>query len=278
MLQTTIDNGTELLARHASAVRRARTLERWQWILTFVCLVPLIAAIYFKFSATFTEFVLPLSVLGMLAGSGSWIVGRKRDRLIEDIKAMTSALRKLQATFESQVARAKSRIPLSIGFYHLADDIPAAQVKYDSEILSPLFIRSVVAEDEALPKSQIAFVYARLNEDGTIRGYDTSNIRELAHATDASIVVVASDNSASSIKSAIGQPGPKKANLVFTLDRNGDGFARFFAELFTKMREGKHMLEAWVELAPQGPHSPSALAPQTLLVAEGGKIAFPHTA
>ena len=36
--------------------------------------------------------------------------------------------------------------------------------------------------------------------------------------------------------------------------------------------------EAWVELAPQGPHSPPALAPQTLLVAEGGKIAFPRTA
>ena len=52
MLQTTIDNGTELLARHASAVRRARTLERWQWILTFVCLVPLIAACAIWFSQT----------------------------------------------------------------------------------------------------------------------------------------------------------------------------------------------------------------------------------
>jgi hypothetical protein len=141
-----------------------------------------------------------------------------------------------------------------------------------------MFIRSVVAKDKTLPKTQVAFVYARLNEDGSIGGQDVSSIRELAHATDASIVVAACDNSASSIERAIGQAGPKKANLVFTLDRNGDGFAWFFADLFKKMKEGKHMLEAWVELDPQGPHSPSASAPQAVLVAERGKIAFPGSA
>ena len=46
-------------------------------------------------------------------------------------------------------------------------------------------------------------------------------------------------------------PGPKPANLVFTLDRKGPAFAAFFTVLFESMRDAEDMLQAWVELAPQ---------------------------
>jgi hypothetical protein len=51
----------------------------------------------------------------------------------------------------------------------------------------------------------------------------------------------------------MGFPGPKTANLVFTVDRKGPAFAGFFRALFERMRDGEDMLQAWVELSPQAP-------------------------
>jgi hypothetical protein len=53
------------------------------------------------------------------------------------------------------------------------------------------------------------------------------------------------------LKNAMSLSGPQKANLVFTLDRKGHAFAKFFHALFDRMRGGENLLEAWVELAPQ---------------------------
>lgn len=118
MLQDTIDNSTELLARHTTTIRRAVILQRWQMVMVALCWAAIFVALYFQFSATFTEFVLPLSLFGMLGGAGSWLVGRKRDRLIEEIKVMSSSLKRLQATFEEQVAQSKDRIPLQLVSTH----------------------------------------------------------------------------------------------------------------------------------------------------------------
>jgi hypothetical protein len=40
----------------------------------------------------------------------------------------------------------------------------------------------------------------------------------------------------------MGFPGPKTANLVFTVDRKGPAFAGFFRALFERMRDGEDML------------------------------------
>ena len=78
------------------------------------------------------------------------------------------------------------------------------------------------------------------------------------------------------IENAMGFPGPKIANLVFTLNRKGPAFAGFFRALFERMRDGEDMLQAWVELAPQGPMETDD-NPELVLLPEGGAIAFaPH--
>jgi hypothetical protein len=71
-------------------------------------------------------------------------------------------------------------------------------------------------------------------------------------------------------------PGPKTANLVFTVDRKGPAFAGFFRALFERMRDGEDMLQAWVELSPQAPMERDE-NPELVLLPEGGAIAFaPH--
>ena len=146
----------------------------------------------------------------------------------------------------------------------------------DAASLSSLFIQSRVVPNYQIPSAEILFLYAHLNEDGTINGPTRSGIRQIVELTKASIVVLASPNSANSIQNAAALPGPKTANLVLTLDRNGSGFGRFFRELFEKMRDGQEMLAAWAEIAPQHPSANPTYAPQTILMAEGGKIAFPR--
>lgn len=168
------------------------------------------------------------------------------------------------------------KIPLTIGFANLSGDDLSSMASKDAAALSPLFARSKVVPAHQIPSAEILFVYAHLNEDGTIKGPTRSGIRQVVQLTNAVIVVLASPNSDASIQNAVALPGPKTANIVFTLDRNGDGFSRFFRELFEKMRDGKHMLSAWVELAPQNPKANLPYAPQTLLLSEGGKIAFPR--
>jgi hypothetical protein len=88
------------------------------------------------------------------------------------------------------------------------------------------------------------------------------------------ILVVASPNSEESIKNAVGLPGPKTANIVFTLDRRNESFGKFFYALFDRMRAGEDMLMAWVRLAPQGPVTSGGDNPGTLLIAEAGKLSF----
>ncbi len=68
-------------------------------------------------------------------------------------------------------------------------------------------------------------------------------------------------------------PGPKTANLVFTLDRKGPAFTGFFHALFERMRDGEDLLQAWVELAPQAPMETDD-NPELVLLPEGGAIAF----
>jgi hypothetical protein len=127
-----------------------------------------------------------------------------------------------------------------------------------------------------VPTTRILFLYAHLNDDGTIRGTDKLGVRQVVEMAKAAIVVVASPNSGESIKNAAAAPGPRSANLVFTFDRNKAGFARFFRALFARMRDGEEMAMAWVKLAPQGgPDAARSTAPVTMFLPEAGALRFP---
>ena len=173
----------------------------------------------------------------------------------------------------AQTAPAK-QIPLAIGFVNFSGEDLAPLVRDDSAALSPLFQRSSAPPVGQVPVANVLFIYAHFNSDGTIKGLKAAGVRQVVQATKAAVVVVASEASQDIFMKAAGLPGPKSANIVFTLNRNGAGFATFFRKLFERMRDGQDMLMAWVELAPQGPVQDPGL-PGTILLSEAGRLAFP---
>jgi hypothetical protein len=267
----------EFLATLNAERKRARTLSRAQLGFTALCWALLIAAIAAKFLGGPSGLVMALALFGSICGLGSWVTGRMAKPIYDKAGETQKAIgRAISAIDEKNNNTEQPKIPLTIGFANLSGEDFSAMATQDATALSPLFARSKIVSKQQIPSAEILLVYAHLNEDGTIKGPTTSGIRQIVQLTNAAIVILASPNSADSIKNAAALPGPKTANIVFTLDRNGNGFGRFFRELFEKMRGGKDMLTAWVELAPQHPSANLPYAPQTIFVAEGGKIAFPH--
>ena len=166
------------------------------------------------------------------------------------------------------------KIPLTLGFANFAGDEVVPLVNEDSVALSPLFKRTLSYQAPQLPGAHVLFLYVHLGPDGTIGG-TKAGVRRVVELTQAGIVIVASPNSGESIKATTDLPGPKSANLVFTLDRKGPAFPRFFRSLLELMRRGQDMLAAWVELAPQGPVPSAETNPELILLPEAGNLAFP---
>jgi hypothetical protein len=275
-----------------AAHKRLRILTYLSITLVTLSAVGLIAMYAIKFFGGPSNLVRPLGIFAMFCAAGSLISWRMTQPIVSKFEEINKFARtQLQEIGEQMpeqvedipsVARETKRntdspiVSLTIGFANISGDDLSSIASEDASLLSPHFARSTVAPANQVPKAEIIFVYAHLNMDGTIQGLTDTGIRQIVEGTNAAIVVLASPNSPESVQKAAALPGPKTANIVFTLDRNGSGFSRFFDELFEKMRDGKDMLSAWVELAPQNPGANSAYAPQTLLLAEGGKIAFPH--
>jgi hypothetical protein len=170
-------------------------------------------------------------------------------------------------------AAPEKKIPILIGFANMAGEDLNAMLQEDVAALSPLFEHVVVAAPGNVSLAPILFVYAHFNGDGFFRGLGPRGIRQIAEATRARLVVVASPISGEIFQKAAGVPGPKTANLVFTLNRNRQHFAAFFKALFERMRDGEEMLQAWVQIAPQGPGQGTDI-PATILIPEAGKLAF----
>jgi hypothetical protein len=168
----------------------------------------------------------------------------------------------------------EKKIPLPIGFTDLAAGDFDAIVQQDVAALSPLFEHVVVTKPGQISAAPVLFLYAHFNDDGYIRDLGPRGVRQIIEATQASIVVVASPISPQILQTAASLPGPKSANIIFTLDRNQSFFGTFFKDLFERMRNGQEMLRAWVEIAPQGPVQRNDI-PATILLAEAGKLAFP---
>lgn len=258
-------------------IKRARMLAFVQKGFLVLCYTALITGLVVKFSGGPSAYVFSLGLVGALGGLGSVIVGHYAKPTHAKAQEVAKVVGHIMSNSEERKRESQTRqIPLTIGFANLSGDDLADIVSEDAAVLSPLFIRSTVVPNHQIPSAEILFVYAHLNEDGTIKGPTHSGIRQVVELTGASIVVLASPNPAASIQNAASLPGPKTANIVLTLDRNGNGFSRFFGELFEKMRSGKDMLSAWVEISPQHPSANPAYAPQTILMAEGGKVAFPR--
>jgi hypothetical protein len=140
-----------------------------------------------------------------------------------------------------------------------------------------VFLRSVFQDPYLLtsfaPKCDVLFLYAKLAADGSVIG-SALNFREIIRDSGAKIVVVASENPGGHYVKA-GKPQPYgRANLVMTINRAGDGFARFFTALFTKMKNGVSMPVAWVELQPQYPGVARPDYPGAIFACELGHLAF----
>ncbi len=156
----------------------------------------------------------------------------------------------------------------------MAGDDLNTMLQEDVAVLSPLFEHVTVTAPGQISRAPILFIYAHFNENGLLHGLGARGIRQIVEATQARLVVVASPMSAETFQKAAYVAGPKTANLVFTLDRNRQHFGAFFKALFEKMRDGEDMLQAWVQIAPQGPMQRGDI-PATILLPEAGKLAFP---
>ncbi|MDO9107290.1 MAG: hypothetical protein Q7U57_20295 [Methylovulum sp.] len=266
-----------LFATTKSILRKAQMFFYLQTVLTALCWIALIAAFSIKFIGGYSNLVIPLALIGGVCGFGGWIVGQIANPYYSDADKIRKSLADIaNENGKNNKNTESTKIPLTIGFANLSGVDLDAIASEDAAALSQLFARSSVVANHQIPNAEILFVYAHLNEDGTIKGPTSSGIRQIVQLTNAAILILASPNSSDSIQKAFALPGPKTANIVFTLDRNGSGFSCFFQALFEKMRDGKDMLSAWVELAPQAPNANIPNTPQTLLFAEAGKIAFPH--
>jgi hypothetical protein len=122
------------------------------------------------------------------------------------------------------------------------------------------------------PKCDVLFLYGDLKADGRIASTGMW-LGELVRLSGASILVVATENPGAAYKAGKG-PGYGRVNLVMTLSRRGDLFARFFVRLFKDMMRGTPMPLAWVKLAPQGPVPVHDELPDTIFGCMAGQVAF----
>ena len=132
---------------------------------------------------------------------------------------------------------------------------------------------SVVEGSSAPPRCSVLLIYADIGSDGRMQG-TTSTLREIIHQSGAVVVLVASENAGDACIAASRLPGPGKANLVMTLERNGSSFGRFFDHLFSEMKKGTPMPLAWHKYAPQIPGLEHANTPGTIFACEVGGISF----
>lgn len=159
-----------------------------------------------------------------------------------------------------------------IGFLNLLGAPARPILEEDKAALGPLFA-SLEESDGNPPVCAVLMIYARLERDGRVDGC-SEGLRDIIRKSQAPIVIVGSENDVESYIAGGKQTGYGQANLVMTLKRKGNDFTTFFAHLFRKMFDGKSMLLAWVELAPQSPREADANFPETIFAAEVSHIIF----
>jgi len=171
--------------------------------------------------------------------------------------------------------QAPERFPFSAALWNLSGQDMNALIAEDAAAFKPLFKNIVIHPAETVPQAMVVFAYSGLNDAGMLAKYPKYDVRELAQLSHAKLFIMAAPSSADSVKAAAGRKGPKVNTVVYTLNRHGAGFTRFFSELFDDMRTGTPILSAWVKIAPQSPDAMPSYVPDTIVLAEGGNWALP---
>jgi len=155
---------------------------------------------------------------------------------------------------------------------NLAPEKLGELVKADAAFLDRMFDAAEI-RDVGPPRCDMLFIYADLTPEGRVVG-STMGLREIVRDSGAKIVVIASENSPESyIKAGAIQPYGR-ANLVMTLDRCSDSFECFLSALFSRMKSGTSMPDAWVQLSPQVPEGVSGGNPVMIFACEIGAVSF----
>ena len=148
----------------------------------------------------------------------------------------------------------------------------AALAERDSVALQPV-LGAAEQSSATAPKCDVLFLYADLSPEGRISSNGAS-LRDIVRASEALIVVVASENSAEAY-TASGKSGPYgRVNLAMTLARKGEAFPLFFRRLFEDMNRGVSMPVAWVKLAPQVPGMEHPDCPEAFFTCGAGQVRF----
>lgn len=166
----------------------------------------------------------------------------------------------------------------TLAFVNLAGGAGQSLMAQDRGSLDDIFKSRIQIADRTLPRCNVLFLYCALDASGLVTG-TSFTFRDLIKRAGAHVAVIASDIQPALLqnpefgKAISANQKDWPANIVITLNRNGDHFGRFFHQLFAQMRAGVSMPMAWVKLAPQGPHQASDI-PGTICLMEAGHIAF----
>ncbi len=169
--------------------------------------------------------------------------------------------------------RVRIRNP-TLGLMNLRRKEFTAILNEDRATFDSLFDSVVVSADGSIPQCNVLFLYANVASDGSVADTSESSVRQIAARAGASLLVLASNNPSERIAAANKRPGSRNASLVFTIDRNGDGFGRFFKEIFTLMKAGKTMPMAWAKIAPQHESVMPQYAPTTIFLPGENFVVF----
>ena len=159
-----------------------------------------------------------------------------------------------------------------IGFLNLLGEEGDQLLEQDRPALAPLFSTARESRDLPPPACDVLVVYSDLAYDGNLFATEVG-LGYLLRKSRARILIVASENKGENSIAAAQEAGHSGANLVLTLGRRGGAFPAFFSRLFTEMKTGTPMPEAWSRLAAQTPEQEREI-PGTIFLAEGGPIAF----
>ena len=175
--------------------------------------------------------------------------------------------------------RSRGQAPInspSVGFLNLGGEEFSQLVDRDTAALTPIFSLVKTGTGYQIPHCDILFIYANVTPDGSVGLGADLTVRHLAERAGAAIAVVASSNPSANILAAAQLVGPKRANLVWTLDRKGEAFSRFFVELFTRMKTGRSMPAAWASISPQVPSrlQQNQNLPEMICNLEAGQVRF----
>jgi hypothetical protein len=157
-----------------------------------------------------------------------------------------------------------------VGFLNLDGSKHTLLSEADQRAIGLVFKEARVSKTVP-PRCHVLFIYWTA---GAPAPTSPVALRELIKAAGAYIAIFACENDSEAYIEHLGRRTDWGANIVMVLDRKGESFCLFLSQLFQKMFEGRSMLEAWTELAPQRPSIKTHDVPDAILAAEAGHITF----